>query len=412
MNRTALLNHLIAQRNAASYLELGVNNENLNFIHIQCAHKTGVDTRPVSTFQGTTDAFFEQNTQSFDVIFIDAMHTEEQVLKDFANASRCVSPNGVIVLHDCLPPDAWHQRAPELFTEGETWNGTVWKAALRIFNQTTHRCTLVDTDWGCGIIDFAAAQQPACIQLPQQLYYEQHFRLLSRYCSTVADYLRNQVKLFYHLACMHEWQPVFEEQMQQLQQQGFTAIELSVLGSEQDLQQVRDTCRKLGIQYNLNFHSPELTYFETPAMLAIESHARRYNGYVLYLHSKGVSNPHHWPKARWRRLMMEQLVQNWQQCAIQLPYYDAIGVNWRDMPPVSHFSGNFWYAATGYIRSLADFREYYESPRYHIGDSINARRLGCEFWIGSGGRRPNVLSLVCRNVDFCQDAYWHSNAMA
>jgi hypothetical protein len=141
-------------------------------------------------------------------------------------------------------------------------------------------------------------------------------------------------------------------------------------------------------------------------MLAIEAHARTHDGHVLYLHSKGVSNPSDGTKARWRELMMHALVAEWEERMPELAHYDAVGVNWRDMPPVSHFSGNFWYASTRYLRTLADFQTYYDAPRYRIWDAIHDKRLGCEFWIGSGPVAPNVLSLVCRNVDFCSAGFW------
>jgi hypothetical protein len=106
--------------------------------------------------------------------------------------------------------------------------------------------------------------------------------------------------------------------------------------------------------------------------------------------------------------MMRELVENWEKCLLQLPQYDLVGVNWRDMPPISHFCGNFWYASTRYLRQLSDFTRYYENPRFRIGDHFNNKRLGCEFWIGSSGKSPRLLSLVCRNVDFCNDEYWRS----
>jgi hypothetical protein len=37
-----------------------------------------------------------------------------------------------------------NQRDPEDFHEGENWNGTVWKAALRIFNETCFKYDLLD----------------------------------------------------------------------------------------------------------------------------------------------------------------------------------------------------------------------------------------------------------------------------
>ena len=104
--------------------------------------------------------------------------------------------------------------------------------------------------------------------------------------------------------------------------------------------------------------------------------------------------------------MMKELVENWECCILQLPHYDVIGVNWREMPPISHFSGNFWYASTRYLHTLPDVQQYYENPKYQIPDPINYKRLGCEFWIGSGSKTPRVLSIGWKNVDFCNMNFW------
>ena len=406
MNRTELINYLIERRGGRRYLEIGVYDEQHNFAHVRCAHKVGVDVRPVTTFQGSSDQFFAQNREEFDVVFIDGLHTEDQVLADCSNALRCLAPGGCVVLHDCMPPDSWHQRGPEEFREGENWNGLVWKAALRLFNQSSHMCTLLDTDWGCSVIDTAQSQTPLRRELPSELDYERHFALLLEYNTSVAAYLRGQVKVFYHLACMGDWRPVFSEQMRQLAGNGFREINLTLLGTPGDIRAAEALCAELNINARLIFRAPELTHFEMPALLAVEEYARQNNGHVLYLHSKGVSNPADPVKAKWRHLMMRELVENWESCVPQLPHYDVVGVNWRDMPPISHFSGNFWYASARYLRTLPDFADYYEHPRYQIWDPINDKRLGCEFWIGSGREAPRVLSLACRNVDFCNWDYW------
>lgn len=410
MNRTELLNHLIRQRNATRYLEIGVHDEQHNFAHVRCAHKVGVDVRPVTTFAGTSDEFFASNREEFDVVFIDAMHTEAQVSQDIANAYGCLARGGAIVLHDCMPPDAWHQRGPEEFREGEAWNGTVWKAVLREFNRTRHRCVVVDTDWGCGVIDTARTQEPVCRELPEELEYERHYAWLLEYRSSVAAFLRADVQPFYHLACMGHWQDVFTEQMELLGRNGFHRIALTVLGSQDDLRTAEAVCAGAGIGADIIVHDADLDRYETPAMLAIEEYARRHEGYVLYLHSKGVSNPADETKTAWRRLLMRELVENWEHCVAQLPYYDAIGVNWRDMTPISHFSGNFWYASTSFLRTLTDFKTYYENPVDPLATGAN--RLSCEFWIGSAPEPPRVLSLACRNVDFCNPAYWRERELS
>jgi Methyltransferase domain len=406
MTRTDIINFLISERQGKSYLEIGVYNEDNNFNHIRCERKIGVDLNPITTFQGTSNEFFEQNQEEFDCVFIDSIHTEEQTLKDIGNARRCLSEKGIIILHDCMPPDEWHQRPLEYFKDGENWNGTVWKAALKVFNYTKYKCTLVDTDWGCGIIDTANRQVPLRRDFPDQLDYNIHYSELLEYKINVSDFIKGHVKVFFHLACMGNWKEVFNEQMTQLNRNGFNKINLTVLGSEQDLQVVKDIMDMCYIDGNIIFNSPDHTCFEQPAMIAIEEYARCNSGYVLYLHSKGVSNSSDINKMKWRRLMMSELVDNWRNCMIQLPHWDVIGVNWRTMPPTSHFSGNFWYASTDYLRKLADFKTYYDNPRYDISNSNFNKRLGCEFWIGSGEAEPSVLSLFCKNVDFCTNYYW------
>lgn len=408
MNKTQLINQLLSLRKGRKYLEIGFKERHFHFDKICCDYKVGVGPYPGATFHGSPDTFFHRNKEQFDIIFIDGDHEEEQVLKEINNALACVSPGGVIVIHDCDPPDAWHQREATEFNEGENWNGTVWKAALRFFNTLEYKCTLVDMDWGCAVIDTSQKQQPKLLQLPEKLTYEDHFPLLQAYKVSVAQYLRAFVKVFFHVACMHNWKQVFTEAMQQLRSNGFNGINLTLLGNDDDLLWVYFKAGELDMDINVIFHDTEFTNFERPAMLAIEEFAGKNEGFVLYLHSKGVSNPGDTTKAKWRRLMMRELVDKWEICVAQLPEYDIIGVNWREMQPVPHFCGNFWYASTRHIRKLADFRQYYDNPRFQLWDAFNNKRLGCEFWIGSYRDQPKVLSLYCKNVDFCNHAYWNN----
>lgn len=401
INRINLINYLVQERGISKYLEIATHDATQSQWHIHCNYKQ-------SNFPRSSDEFFSDNKETFDLVFIDGLHTEEQVSRDVDNALKVLNKDGLIILHDCMPPDAWHQREPEAYRQGENWNGTVWKAALKIFNASVYKCMLIDMDWGCGIIDTSESQRPAGLQLPAKLEYHIHYEWLLQYKCSIAEFLRSRITVFYHVACMGNWQEVFREQMMQLHKNRFNKIHLSVLGSEEDLQDINSVLEKMQIKALTLFYDGDLRNFEAPALQAIEDHARKRNGYVLYLHSKGVSNPADESKAKWRRLMMKELVDNWENCMMQLLNYDVIGVNWRDMPPISHFCGNFWYASTAYLRKLEDFKNYYDKPLYRIWDRINDKRLGCEFWIGSANTSPKVLSLFCRNVDFCNPSFWHS----
>ena len=90
-----------------SYLELGVGN-NLNFEAIKCASKMSVDMEKNAMWKGTTDDYFKQLPiqTKFDVIFIDACHHYEFVLRDFNNSTgHC---NKWIIMHDMIPPTEAH----------------------------------------------------------------------------------------------------------------------------------------------------------------------------------------------------------------------------------------------------------------------------------------------------------------
>lgn len=58
-------------------------------------------------FEGKTDSFFAQQSidEKFDLIFIDADHCFQSVLKDFKNSLNLLTRDGLIILHDTNPID-------------------------------------------------------------------------------------------------------------------------------------------------------------------------------------------------------------------------------------------------------------------------------------------------------------------
>lgn len=90
-----------------TYLELGIF-DNTNFNGIIAKQKTSVDMNGRAIFTGTTDEYFKQldESQIFDVIFIDANHDYDYVLKDFNNSIKHCKE--WLVLHDMIPPSFFH----------------------------------------------------------------------------------------------------------------------------------------------------------------------------------------------------------------------------------------------------------------------------------------------------------------
>jgi hypothetical protein len=412
MTRTELINSFIRRRQYRSYLEVGVGAGRENFACIQCENKHGID--PAADAEGVehvdSDTFFEETNKLFDVIFIDGMHEEHQVDRDIANSLRRLNPNGVIVLHDCLPPDEWHQRPRCDYRPGENWNGSVWKSALKYFVVSSWRCYIVNCDWGCGVIDTASvSDRRQGGELRPDLDYQRDFCQLAEYVLSEAQFLSQLygVAAFYHIAAMGNWESVVDEHFHMLHAAEIHSVNVSYVGYSGGIDFVTKTAEGTGVRVTIVRHDPRLTAYETPAMKMIEDWAQTapYSGSILYFHTKGVSAPEDQNRRKWRNLMNHEVLTNWREHVRRLDEFDVIGVNWRNCRPIAHFSGNFWWARTDWVRSLAPFDVYYENPRYPT-DWQNSRRLGCEFWISSASRIPRVLSLICADSDFCDPVFW------
>lgn len=99
-----IINHLPGIEDY-SYLELGVN-DNINFDAIKSKNKFSVDMNGKAMYTGTTDEYFDSlsSEEKFDIIFIDANHDYDYVLRDFNNSVDHATK--WILLHDMIPPSA------------------------------------------------------------------------------------------------------------------------------------------------------------------------------------------------------------------------------------------------------------------------------------------------------------------
>lgn len=153
MTRTEIIQSLINKVGAKKYLEIGMG-PGKNFAGITCDHKVCVDPTPTVpvTFSLTSDTFFVQNKDTYDVIFIDGLHWSEQVYKDIVNSLNVLNDGGYIICHDMNPHSEFIQRYPQAIPESE-WTGDCWKAWVKLRSERDDlNMLVVDTDYGCGII--------------------------------------------------------------------------------------------------------------------------------------------------------------------------------------------------------------------------------------------------------------------
>ena len=89
-NRIQILQEIIDFKNYKSYLEIGTF-KNEVFNKIKCEKKVGVDPVMGGTVRDTSDNFFFNNSEKFDIIFIDGLHEYHQVKKDIENSIKLLT---------------------------------------------------------------------------------------------------------------------------------------------------------------------------------------------------------------------------------------------------------------------------------------------------------------------------------
>jgi len=146
--RWDLIQHIINKYNYTSYLEIGCDKDQ-SFSRIKINKKIGVDPISGGTIRDTSDNFFINNKDKFDIIFIDGLHHYEQVIKDVYNSLDTLNDNGHILIHDCLPRTIAHQAIPRY---RGSWNGDVWKSIVELRTKSNLEVFTCEIDFGVGVI--------------------------------------------------------------------------------------------------------------------------------------------------------------------------------------------------------------------------------------------------------------------
>lgn len=157
-NRIALVNLLLHGKINGTYLEIGCDNNAL-FDSIPLSKKIGVDPNHGGNMKLESDKFFDKNIEKFDVIFIDGLHTYDQIRRDVVNSLKFIKSDGWIGMHDLLPRNWIEEHVPRIFQEG-AWSGDVWKVAFELSNTKGLEFKIIDIDRGVGL----------CRKIDQEVY--------------------------------------------------------------------------------------------------------------------------------------------------------------------------------------------------------------------------------------------------
>jgi hypothetical protein len=175
--------------------------------------------------------------------------------------------------------------------------------------------------------------------------------------------------LYYHIFLndYSTWGHIFMEQFKLLEDVGllhqFETVKVTAIADDEDklrsFMQLISTFRKVELDVFMN--SPDA---ENVMSRKMWQDSQEEDFYMLYLHSKGITSVENHLKNGdpqvfknyyyWRHFLNWGVVEKWKDCVVELlTGHDLAGVNYFN-EPAPHFSGNFWWAKSSYIRTLPD----------------------------------------------------------
>jgi hypothetical protein len=190
--------------------------------------------------------------------------------------------------------------------------------------------------------------------------------------------------IYFHIATIGEYQEIFDEIYTQFVESNLIdnveTINLCIVGQGDLNVQLND---KIRIYQDSDINSGE---FFTLDKIKFFSDYSEENYKILYIHTKGVTTPDNQCIIDWRKYMTYFNVCQYQKCFDLLDEYDSCGVDLVNDPAL-HYSGNFWWANSSYIKKLPTINEI----KFPKTPPILSIRHNCEFWIGMGNGKLKSL---------------------
>lgn len=230
-------------------------------------------------------------------------------------------------------------------------------------------------------------------------------------------------KVYYHIYMPDDesWTYIFVDQMSRVIDSGLIdhidTFHVICIGNKLSIETMNRLLTYYHSQFKINF---KLTYFnkgitdkdllmldglpnrsvlsETQTLSIIRNESLEceddYN--IMYFHAKGVTSIERLLKTglfhkfvntvHWRKHLEWGVIDKYKECIDLLKTNDTVGTNLCPWP-CNHYSGNYWWATSSYIKSLPDPNDssWWDSYKnIHADLKRLPDRLVAEMWIGSG----------------------------
>ncbi len=204
-------------------------------------------------------------------------------------------------------------------------------------------------------------------------------------------------KLYYHFYIPDtpsHWELLLYEQLDYIEGSGLQhscEVEICVSSNEENYKKLQQNIKSYSFLKSFWFDAnikENKNHYEGTTLLKLYDECDSYHN-VGYIHSKGITSLSKQVN-RWRKVLEYGVIEKWKDNINALSKeYDVSGICWDIIG--NHFSGNFWWAKSSYIRTLP--RPVIEKWSKQIVP-INAHwssRFRYEGWIGLENPKVNNL---------------------
>ncbi|MCF7831353.1 MAG: hypothetical protein K9M36_00490 [Candidatus Pacebacteria bacterium] len=230
-----------------------------------------------------------------------------------------------------------------------------------------------------------------------------------------------KIYVFFHICCIYNYAEIVHTMIQSMQDSGLydecEEIYYALLGDPTDsFLLLLKTYKKMKCVYT----SPDITEVEYPLLTYLQEFSHTQDAYIFYCHTKGVSQSNDSVKIKWRERLVEKNIKEYKKCISFLNKgCDIAGCGWKEHPvdnsirqpfsvhTHSHFSGNFWWAQSVYIRTLPSIQKrelQLHDRKDKRGWEFESYRLECEMWIGQGEKKKVGVNTDL-NIDYTKDFF-------
>ena len=167
-HRSKIIQYCIEKHSYTSYLEIGFgnpNNAHVNWNKISAPKKVCVDPSwrsPDFVIKEKSEDYFETNTDTFDIIYIDGDHKATTVYNDILSSLDILNPGGMVLSHDNSP------RSPE--EESPKVSGDGWKALAFLRQRDDLDICVVNADAGLSMIKKRKNSYPLSVSPEDELH--------------------------------------------------------------------------------------------------------------------------------------------------------------------------------------------------------------------------------------------------